>query len=87
MRLRPMAQAPCCQPDLSHSPPYGMRLITLPVGLNIYVINGIAPEIPLREVLRRSVSCVLCTIAGIILLCILPDIAIWLPIYPMGSAI
>ena len=35
-------------------------LITPPVGLNLYVINGIAPEIPLRQVLRGSVPYVLC---------------------------
>ena len=87
MRLRPMAQAPCCRPDLSHSPPYGMRLITPPVGLNLYVINGIAPEIPLREVLRGLVPFVLCMIVGIVLLCIFPGIAIWLLIYLMGPAI
>jgi len=62
-------------------------LITPPVGLNLYVINGIAPEIPLREVLRGSVPYVLCMIAGIILLCLMPGIATWLPTYLMGVAL
>jgi len=62
-------------------------LITPPVGLNLYVINGIAPEIPLREVLRGSIPYVLCMIVGIILLCLMPGIATWLPTYLMGPAI
>jgi tripartite ATP-independent transporter DctM subunit len=62
-------------------------LITPPVGLNLYVINGIAPEIPLREVLRGSVPYVLCMIVGIVLLCLMPGIATWLPTYLMGPAI
>jgi tripartite ATP-independent transporter DctM subunit len=62
-------------------------LITPPVGLNLYVINGIAPEIPLREVLRGSVPYVLCMIVGIILLCLMPGIATWLPTWLMGPAI
>ncbi|HSG94688.1 MAG TPA: TRAP transporter large permease subunit, partial [Afifellaceae bacterium] len=62
-------------------------LITPPVGLNLYVINGIAPEIPLREVLRGSVPYVMCMIVGIILLCIFPGIATWFPTWLMGPAI
>ena len=62
-------------------------LITPPVGLNLYVINGIAPEIPLREVLRGSVPYVLCMIVGIVLLCLMPGIATWLPTYMMGVAL
>ena len=62
-------------------------LITPPVGLNLYVINGIAPEIPLREVLRGSVPYVLCMIVGIILLCLMPGIATWLPTYMMGASL
>ena len=62
-------------------------LITPPVGLNLYVINGIAPEIPLREVLRGSVPYVLCMIVGIILLCLMPGIATLLPTYMMGASL
>jgi tripartite ATP-independent transporter DctM subunit len=62
-------------------------LITPPVGLNLYVINGIAPEIPLHEVLRGSVPYVLCMIVGIIVLCIFPGIATGLPTWLMGPAI
>ncbi|MCB8837765.1 TRAP transporter large permease [Aurantimonas sp. VKM B-3413] len=54
-------------------------LITPPVGLNLYVINGIAPDISLAQVLRGSFPYVLCMVLGIVCLCIFPQIALFLP--------
>jgi len=62
-------------------------LITPPVGLNLYVINGIAPDIPLSTILKGSLPYVLCMVAGILILCVFPEIATWLPDQLMGSAI
>jgi len=62
-------------------------LITPPVGLNLYVINGIVPDVPLATVLKGSLPYVLCMIAAIIILCIFPEIATWLPDMLMGKAI
>lgn len=62
-------------------------LITPPVGLNLYVIDDIAPKISLRHVLRGPVPYVRCMIVGIILLCLFPGIAIWFPTYLMGPTI
>lgn len=62
-------------------------LITPPVGLNLYVINGIAPEVPLRTVLLGSLPYMLCMVVAIIILCIFPEIATWLPNQMMGAAI
>lgn len=59
-------------------------LITPPVGLNLYVINGIAPEISLATILRGSFPYVLCMVLGILLLCLFPGIATWLPTMLMG---
>ncbi|WP_321342772.1 TRAP transporter large permease [Breoghania sp.] len=59
-------------------------LITPPVGLNLYVINGIAPDISLWQVLRGSLPYVLCMVLGILLLCVFPEIATWLPGFMMG---
>jgi tripartite ATP-independent transporter DctM subunit len=61
-------------------------LITPPVGLNLYVINGIAPDIPLKTILLGSMPFVLCMFVAIILLCFFPGIATWLPDYVMGAA-
>lgn len=54
-------------------------LITPPVGLNLYVINGIAPDINLKEILTGSLPFMLCMVLAIIILCIFPEIATWLP--------
>ncbi|MEX1035799.1 MAG: TRAP transporter large permease [Sneathiella sp.] len=59
-------------------------LITPPVGLNLYVINGIAPGISLPTILRGALPFMLCMVAGIILLCFFPEIATWLPEKIMG---
>jgi C4-dicarboxylate transporter DctM subunit len=62
-------------------------LITPPVGLNLYVINGIAPEISLRTILVGSMPFVGCMVLAIILLCLFPALATWLPDLIMGQAI
>ncbi|PKR47611.1 TRAP transporter large permease [Thalassospira povalilytica] len=54
-------------------------LITPPVGLNLYVINGIAPDIRLQSILKGAFPYVMCMIAAIIILCFFPEIATWLP--------
>ncbi len=54
-------------------------LITPPVGLNLYVINGIAPDISLQSILKGSIPYVLCMVLAIVILCLVPEIATWLP--------
>ena len=61
-------------------------LISPPVGLNLYVINGIAPDIPLKTILIGSLPFVLCMIIAIIILSIFPSIVTWLPDFLMGPA-
>ena len=60
-------------------------LISPPVGLNLYVINGIAPEIKLKTILYGSLPYVGCMIVAIILLCLFPGLATWLPNMVMGA--
>lgn len=62
-------------------------LISPPVGLNLYVINGIAPDIPLRTILLGSLPFVACMLTAIVLLCLFPEIATWLPDMIMGPAL
>jgi len=59
-------------------------LIHPPVGLNIYIVNAIAPDVPLAKVMWGTLPYVLCMFLAIIVLCIFPDIATWLPTYLMG---
>ena len=58
-----------------------------PVGLNLYVINGIAPDIKLKTILLGSLPYVGCMIVVILILCIVPQIATWLPDVLMGKVI
>jgi tripartite ATP-independent transporter DctM subunit len=59
-------------------------LITPPVGLNLFVVNSIAPDVPTKTVLAGSVPYVLCMVLAIVILCVVPEIATWLPDYLMG---
>jgi TRAP-type C4-dicarboxylate transport system permease large subunit len=59
-------------------------LITPPVGLNLYVLNSIAPEVRLTTILWGSLPFMLCMVVGIILLTLFPGIATWLPDFLMG---
>ncbi|MCF3932087.1 TRAP transporter large permease [Acuticoccus sp. M5D2P5] len=61
-------------------------LITPPVGLNLYVINSIAPDISLKTVLLGSAPFVLCMIAAIVILSIFPGLVTGLPDAVMGPA-
>jgi tripartite ATP-independent transporter DctM subunit len=62
-------------------------LITPPVGLNLFVVNAIAPDVPTRKVLWGSVPYVICMMVALLILCIFPEIATWLPDYLMGPAV
>ncbi len=62
-------------------------LITPPVGLNLFVINGIAPDISLQTILKGALPFMLCMVLGIVLLCFFPQIATWLPVAVMGRAL
>jgi C4-dicarboxylate transporter, DctM subunit len=62
-------------------------LITPPVGLNLYVINGIVPDVDLKTVLLGALPFMLCMLFGIALLIVFPQIALWLPNHLMGAAL
>jgi tripartite ATP-independent transporter DctM subunit len=59
--------------------------ITPPVGLNLYVINGIAPDIRLQTILKGAMPYVLCMVVAIVILCFFPQIATWLPETVIGG--
>jgi C4-dicarboxylate transporter, DctM subunit len=59
-------------------------LIHPPVGLNIYIVNAIAPDVPLMKVIWGTIPYVLCMMVQIVLLCGFPEIATWLPDRLMG---
>ena len=62
-----------------------MGLIHPPVGLNIFVIKNIAPDIPLKDVIWGTVPFVLLMLLAVILLCLFPQIATGFPDLVMGK--
>ena len=62
-------------------------LIHPPVGLNIYIVSSIAPDVPVTTVMWGTIPYVLCMMLAIVILCIFPEIATWLPDHLMGTAI
>jgi tripartite ATP-independent transporter DctM subunit len=62
-----------------------MGLITPPVGLNLYVVQGIAPDIPLRDILAGSLPYVAVLALGIIILALFPGLVTWLPNQTLGG--
>jgi tripartite ATP-independent transporter DctM subunit len=63
-----------------------MGLIHPPVGLNIFVIKNIAPDIPLRDVIYGVMPFVGLMFVAVVLLCAFPQIATTLPAMLMGGA-
>jgi C4-dicarboxylate transporter DctM subunit len=61
-----------------------MGLIHPPVGLNIFVIKNIAPDIPLSDVMWGVLPFVGLMILAVVILCFAPGIANWLPDHIMG---
>ena len=62
-----------------------MGLIHPPVGLNIFVIKNIAPDIPLKDVIWGVMPFVGLMFVAVILLCLFPGIATTLPNVLMGA--
>jgi len=62
-------------------------LITPPVGLNLFVLNSIAPDVPTREILWGALPYVLVMLLAIVVLCLFPQIVTSLPEYVMGPAV
>jgi C4-dicarboxylate transporter DctM subunit len=61
-----------------------MGLIHPPVGLNIFVIKNIAPDIPLKDVIWGVMPFVALMFLAVLLLCLFPQIATGFPNAVMG---
>ncbi|MDQ6627783.1 MAG: TRAP transporter large permease subunit [Pseudomonadota bacterium] len=59
-------------------------LIHPPVGLNLFVIKNIAPDISLADIIRGVIPFVLLMFLSVVLICLLPQIATGLPDALMG---
>ena len=57
-----------------------MAVITPPVGLNLYVIKGIAPrEVSLEDIIRGALPFVFVEILSLVIFIGLPELVLWLP--------
>jgi C4-dicarboxylate transporter, DctM subunit len=56
-----------------------MGVITPPVGINVFVIKGVAPDVPLATIFKGIWPFLYTEIACIVLLLFFPQIALWLP--------
>ncbi len=61
-----------------------LGLITPPVGLNLFVINGITPDVRLTTILKGAFPFMCCMVLAIVILCLFPELATWLPSKVMG---
>jgi len=64
-----------------------MGLIHPPVGLNIFVIKNVAPDIPLKDVIWGVMPFVALMTIAVLILCFFPQIATGLPDMVMGPVI
>jgi TRAP-type C4-dicarboxylate transport system permease large subunit len=56
-----------------------MGLIHPPVGLNIFVIKNVAPDVPLKDIIWGTLPFVVLMAMAVVVLCIFPGIAMWFP--------
>jgi TRAP-type C4-dicarboxylate transport system permease large subunit len=55
------------------------------VGLNLFVIKNIAPDIPLRDVVWGVMPFVVLMTLSVVILSVVPEIATWFPDVTMGA--
>ncbi|MGN7871461.1 TRAP transporter large permease [Paracoccus sp. 22332] len=56
-----------------------MGMITPPVGLNVFVVRGVAQDVPLTTVFRGVMPFLFAMIVGLILIILVPQIALLIP--------
>lgn len=56
-----------------------LGLITPPVGMNLFVIRSVAPDIPLGQIIIGAIPFIIAMGACVALLIAFPEIALWLP--------
>ena len=53
--------------------------LTPPVGINVFVIQGIAKDVPMYTIFRGIVPFFIADLIEVVLLCLVPSIATFLP--------
>jgi len=60
-------------------------LITPPIGLNCFVVNGVRPDIPLSDIFKGIILFFIADVVTIGLLLAFPEIVTWLPSLMRGG--
>jgi tripartite ATP-independent transporter DctM subunit len=56
-----------------------VSLITPPVGMNLFILKGIAPDANMNDIIMGALPYVVILTLGIVVLTVWPDLAVWLP--------
>ena len=56
-----------------------MGLITPPVGMNVYIVSGVAQDIPIVEIFKGVAPMVVGMFIAVIIVCLFPILSLWLP--------
>jgi len=56
-----------------------MGVVTPPVGVNVYVVHGVAKDVPLETIFRGVVPMLLALLVCCVFLLLFPQIALFLP--------
>lgn len=56
-----------------------MGLITPPVGMNVYIVAGVAKDVPLQKIFAGVAPMVVGMCVAVIIVCAFPDVALFLP--------
>ena len=54
-------------------------MITPPVGLNLFVLKGVVPDITMKEIYKGSTYFVSVLLLGLAVIMLFPSLAMWLP--------
>ena len=49
-----------------------------------YIVSSIAPDVPIQRIMWGTIPYVFCMMLQIVILCVFPEIATWLPDHMMG---
>jgi len=58
---------------------YALGAITPPVGLNLYMIKSVCPDVPIREIITGSLHFLIAETIALIIVAAVPQLALWLP--------
>ena len=56
-----------------------LGVITPPIGVHLFVVRQLVPDVPLASIVRGALPFMLCQLLVIALIVLFPQIALWLP--------